>query len=199
MTLFRSERKNSGKSNRRLVQIGPKTYKTITGIITLLSYIFPGLWITLPLHLNWIQNTKPHIPIFSSYTKIRLMQNPSFSLMFLGKGKSITSEPISSQCYHVIPSEKTKKRFQRFSGIFVGYKMETLARHVPVNWPSFKHDFLSSSKSRKIYQYLAYATSNHGWVIINTLKNSLFSSYPGIRNISLYEHRSWKSEINVRE
>ena len=76
--------------------------------------------------------------------------------------------------------------------------METLARHGPVNRPSFKHDLLSSSKSRTIYQYLACATSNHGWVIIITLKNSLFPSYPGIKNISLYKHRSWKSEMNVR-
>ena len=29
--------------------------------------------------------------------------------MFLGKSKSITSEPISSQRSHIIPSEKTKK------------------------------------------------------------------------------------------
>ena len=74
------------------------------------------------------------------------------------------------------------------------YKIETLVRHGLI-YPVLSMIFYHPPKAEKITNI--YNIANIGWGI-KTLKDNLFSSYPGIKNISLYKHRSTESEINVR-
>ena len=75
------------------------------------------------------------------------------------------------------------------------YKIEKLIRH-GLNDPVLSMIFYHPPKAEKITNI--YNIANIGWGI-KTLKDNLFSSYPGIKNISLlYKHKSTESEINVR-